>query len=126
MDNSTAIRVFEALSSAVRLEVFRLLVKHEPSGLVAGEIAQALGIQPTNLSFHLKALSHAGLLRASQEGRFLRYHAQVTVAHELVDYLTAECCQGNPAACTAQATEAPARGRETPGGKPAARRRSAR
>jgi DNA-binding transcriptional ArsR family regulator len=103
MDNTSAIRVFEALSSAVRLDVFRLLVKNEPTGLVAGEIAQTLGIQPTNLSFHLKALTHAGLLRASQEGRYLRYHAQVLLAHELVDYLTAECCHGNPAACGAPA-----------------------
>jgi DNA-binding transcriptional ArsR family regulator len=48
-----------------------LLVQRGSSGLAAGEIAVALDIAPGALSFHLKELSHAGLLTARHEGRFI-------------------------------------------------------
>ena len=101
MEKTTALQVFESLSSGVRLEVFRLLVRAGPEGLVAGEIAAALGLPATNLSFHLKALSHAALVGVEQQGRFLRYRANMPLMNELVAYLTAECCAGNPAQCAA-------------------------
>ena len=51
MEKPTAITVFESLASSVRLDVFRLLVQQGPQGLVAGEIAAALDLPATNLSF---------------------------------------------------------------------------
>ncbi len=99
MNKDTATSVFESLSSGVRLDVFRLLVKKGPEGLVAGEIAATLGLPPTNLSFHLKALAHAGLVSATQEGRFQRYRANLTLVMELIAYLTDECCGGQPELC---------------------------
>ena len=65
MDKFTAAKLFESLSSGVRLDVYRLLVRHGLDGLVAGAIATELDIPPTNLSFHLKALTQAGLQPAS-------------------------------------------------------------
>ena len=67
--------------------------------MVAGEIASAIDLPPNNLSFHLKALNHAGLVNVVQEGRFQRYRANLPLMFELVDYLTAECCAGNPGEC---------------------------
>lgn len=96
MEKSTAITVFESLASGVRLDIFRLLVRAAPMGCVAGEIAHQLAIPPTNLSFHLKALTHAGLLTVAQEGRYSRYRANIELMYGLVDYLTAECCSGVP------------------------------
>jgi DNA-binding transcriptional ArsR family regulator len=92
MDRQTAITAFETLASPVRLDVFQLLVRNEPSGLVAGQISTELGLPPTNLSFHLKALCHAGLLSCVQEGRYLRYRARTSVVTELASFLTRECC----------------------------------
>jgi ArsR family transcriptional regulator, arsenate/arsenite/antimonite-responsive transcriptional repressor len=46
-------------------------------GVVAGEIVSALDIPPTNLSFHLKALTQARMLGVTQEGRFQRYRANI-------------------------------------------------
>ncbi len=60
--------------------------------MVAGEIATALDVPPSNLSFHFKALTHAGLLTVEQEGRFQRYRANTALMMNLVAYLTAECC----------------------------------
>ncbi len=92
MDRQTAITAFETLASPVRLDVFQLLVRNEPHGLVAGQISTELGLPPTNLSFHLKALCHAGLLSCAQEGRYLRYRARTSVITELASFLTRECC----------------------------------
>ena len=100
MEKQLATTVFESLASGVRLDIFRLLVKVGPRGLVAGEIASALNLPPTNLSFHLKALSHATLVSVVQEGRFQRYRANLALMHDLIAYLTAECCLGQPQLCT--------------------------
>jgi DNA-binding transcriptional ArsR family regulator len=99
MDTSLATTVFESLSSGLRLDIYRLLVKTGPQGLVAGEIGAALGVVPTNLSFHLKALTHAQLVNVVQEGRFQRYRANLGLMQELIAYLSAECCAGHPELC---------------------------
>lgn len=100
MEKQLATSVFESLASGVRLDIFRLLVKVGPQGLVAGEIANSLDLPPTNLSFHLKALSHATLVSVVQEGRFQRYRANLALMQDLIAYLTAECCAGQPQLCT--------------------------
>lgn len=99
MDQTQAIAVLESLASSLRLEVFRLLVRKGSHGLVAGEVSTALDIPPTNLSFHLKNLTHAGLVTAEQEGRFQRYRANMSLMLELVAYLTEECCAGDAVEC---------------------------
>jgi len=101
METTSAARLFEALSSDARLDVFRLLVKHAPNGLVAGEIARHLDLPATNLSFHLKAIVHSGLATVEKEGRYLRYRAVIPLMLDLIAFLTAECCAGNPGKCRA-------------------------
>ena len=103
MKADAAVRVFESLSSPVRLEVYRTLVRRGPAGMVAGEIAEALDLPPANLSFHLKAMTQAGLLTVEQEGRFQRYRADLGAMLELVGYITEECCAGHPEVCAPQA-----------------------
>ncbi|MDP2679421.1 MAG: helix-turn-helix transcriptional regulator [Rhodoferax sp.] len=99
MDKSLATTIFESLASGVRLDIYRLLVKAGPQGLVAGEIGAALDVPPTNLSFHLKALTHAQLVSVVQEGRYQRYRANLALMQDLIGYLTAECCAGHPELC---------------------------
>jgi len=99
MEKLTATTIFESLSSGVRLDVFRLLVKKGPEGIVAGEIATTLDVPPTNLSFHLKALTQAGLITVEQEGRYQRYRANMLLMLDLIAYLTEECCSGHPEQC---------------------------
>ena len=99
MDKMQATLVFESLASGVRLDVYRLLVKQGPEGMVAGDIAAALALPPTNLSFHLKALTSAALVSVVQEGRYQRYRANLLLMRELIAYLTDECCSGHPEQC---------------------------
>ena len=99
METKHATTIFEALASDARLDIFRLLVKHAPDGLVAGEVSRQLDIPSTNLSFHLKSLLHSGLVSVEKEGRFLRYRANIPLMLDTISYLTAECCSGNPERC---------------------------
>jgi len=96
MQTQEATKLFEALSSDVRLNLFRLLVKHAPEGLVAGEIAKQLDMPSTNLSFHLKAIVHSGLVSLEKEGRFSRYRANIPLISDVIAYLTSECCSAHP------------------------------
>ncbi|MDZ7785219.1 MAG: helix-turn-helix transcriptional regulator [Halioglobus sp.] len=63
------------------------------------KLRRILDIPPTNLSFHLKALTQAGMLTVTQEGRYQRYRANLPLMLDLIAYLTEECCQGHPEQC---------------------------
>lgn len=99
MQKTTAVTLFESLASGVRLDLYRLLVRKGLEGMVAGDVAAALDLPPTNLSFHLKAMTQAGLLTVAQEGRYQRYRANLPLMLDLITYLTAECCAGRPEQC---------------------------
>src|SRR5688572_30426596 len=99
MDEVDIVRALAALAQEHRLRIFRLLVKCGPSGMPAGEIAEEIGIGPTNTSFHLKELDRAGLLRATRQGRYIRYAIDVDGMRKLLNYLTEECCQGRAELC---------------------------
>ncbi len=92
METHTAILALAALAQETRLAIFRRLVRAGPEGLPAGRISEEMALAPATLSFHLKELSHAGLLSARQEGRFIYYATQFQTMKALVDYLTENCC----------------------------------
>ena len=56
------------------------------------EYGVGLKIAPATLSFHLKELSHAGLVLARQDGRFIFYSANYARMDGLLGYLTQNCC----------------------------------
>lgn len=99
MNEARAVASLAALAHEHRLHIFRLLVKQGPSGMPAGEIAARVGIAATNTSFHLKELDRAGLLRATRDGRFVRYAIHVDGMRKLLSYLSEDCCQGRPEIC---------------------------
>jgi len=96
MDNNDAVTALAALAQESRLAAYRLLVQAGPTGLAASRIADALGMPPSSLSFHLKELSHAKLIVPRQEGRFVIYAAQFDTMNALVGFLTENCCGGEP------------------------------
>jgi DNA-binding transcriptional ArsR family regulator len=96
MENRDAVVALAALAKESRLATFRLLVQAGPTGLAASKIAEALGMPPSSLSFHLKELTHANLIVPRQEGRFVIYAAQFETMNALLGFLTENCCGGNP------------------------------
>ncbi len=95
----SAVQALSALAQETRLAVFRMLVQAGPEGLVVGQIAEALAIPDATLSFHLKTLTQGGLVSSRNEGRFVRYQANFAAMHGLLDYLSENCCGGDPASC---------------------------
>lgn len=92
MNSNTVVTRLASLAQDSRLAVFRLLVQRGPHGMAAGDIATKLKIPPATLSFHLKELSHSGLLKSRQEGRFIYYAPDFKAMHALIAYLTENCC----------------------------------
>lgn len=106
MDTKNAVTALSALAHASRLSVFRHLVELGPEGAFPGDLAQKFDLPGATLSFHLKALSHAGLIEAEQNGRHIRYHANFREMQALLDFLTRNCCGGDPARCSPDALAA--------------------
>lgn len=88
-----------ALAQESRLAIYRLLVKRGPEGYNPGQLSAKLGIPAPTLSFHLKELLHAGLVKAQRDGRFLHYSANFQQMRELVGFLTENCCSDADEAC---------------------------
>jgi ArsR family transcriptional regulator len=98
MNRDRAVTSLAALAQETRLEAFRQLVQAGPEGLAAGELAERLGTSPPALSFHLRGLAQAGLVRSRQQGRFIYYSAAYDAMQSLLDFLTENCCAGSACA----------------------------
>jgi DNA-binding transcriptional ArsR family regulator len=113
MNARTAVAALGALAQESRLGIFRLLVEAGPAGLPVGEIGASLPVAPATLSFHLKELSHAGLVAARQEGRYIYYSASYEAMNRLLSYLTENCCARDGTGCCAPARARPGRQKST-------------
>lgn len=116
MDAPHAIAALGALAHETRLKAFRLLVERGPEGLAAGVLAEALGVPPSSLTFHLHQLAHAGLITQRRLSRQLIYAADFAAMNEVVGYLTENCCGGGacaPVCRPARAVKARSRQRRT-------------
>ena len=102
MEEKDIVRALAALAQPVRLQVFRALVICGHSGLTPGAMAEGLGIPPNTLSFHLKELTHAGLVTQERASRNIIYRAAFDRMNAVLGYLTENCCQG--ASCAVEAT----------------------
>ncbi len=94
MEKQNAISALAALAQETRLDMFRLLVRAGPEGLPAGSVGEALGLPSATLSFHLKELKSAGLVRCERLGRSRIYSTDLDAVQELVQFLLQNCCQG--------------------------------
>ena len=94
MDQQAAVQALAALAHPVRLEAFRALIVAGPEGLAQKALAEAVGVGPSNLAFHLKELAAAGLVAPAQAGRFVLYRAAYPRMNALLAYLTENCCAG--------------------------------
>lgn len=99
MESETAILALAALAQSTRLDVFRLLVKQEPEGLAAGDIARALAVPQNTMSSHLSILTRAGLISAQRFSRSIVYRPELARFQEVVLFMLRDCCDGRPEIC---------------------------
>ena len=106
MEENEVVASLAALAQSLRLRVFRALVVAGPPGMTPGVLSESLAVPATTLSFHLKELTHAGLVSQQRDGRNLIYRASYDRMNALLAYLAAHCCEGEAcldvvsAACT--------------------------
>ena len=96
MESSQVIQALGALAHPLRLQVFRALVQAGASGLTPGALTGPLSVPAATLSFHLRELHLAGLIDQERQGRHLIYRADMACMNQLLGYLTANCCEGQP------------------------------
>lgn len=99
MDKLDSVNAFAALSQPTRLDVFRLLVQAEPTGISAGEIGQKLDVRQNTMSANLAVLLNAGLIRNEREGRSIRYFVNFEGLRGLLGFLLEDCCGGRADLC---------------------------
>jgi ArsR family transcriptional regulator, arsenate/arsenite/antimonite-responsive transcriptional repressor len=99
METESTILALAALAQSTRLEVFRLLIKHEPEGLAAGEIAKTLAVPQNTMSAHLAVLSRAGLVTARRISRSIVYRADLARFQAVMLFMLNDCCDGRPEIC---------------------------
>jgi ArsR family transcriptional regulator, arsenate/arsenite/antimonite-responsive transcriptional repressor len=99
MEIEETVLALAALAQPTRLEVFRLLVRHEPKGLAAGAIARALAVPQNTMSSHLAVLSRAGLVSAERFSRSIVYRADLTQLRAVMLFMLKDCCGGRPEIC---------------------------
>ena len=99
MDNDSAITALGALAQGTRLDTFKLLVRHEPDGMAAGEIARQLDVLQNTMSAHLGILARAGLVHSERQSRSIIYRANLDGLHALTLFLVKDCCAGNAKLC---------------------------
>jgi ArsR family transcriptional regulator, arsenate/arsenite/antimonite-responsive transcriptional repressor len=76
---------FHALSEPIRIQVLELLRDGE---LCVGDMCDRLSIAQSKLSFHLKTLKDAGLVKARQQGRWMYYSLNADQFNVLETYLS--------------------------------------
>ena len=99
MDINSTIAALGALAQTTRLETFRLLVRHEPNGIPAGELARLIDVPQNTMSAHLATLSRAGLVTSVRQSRSIIYRADLNGLRELTLFLLKDCCGGSRELC---------------------------
>jgi ArsR family transcriptional regulator len=99
MKTERAITALSALAQGTRLDTFRMLVRHEPDGVAAGELARTVGVPQNTMSAHLAILSRAGLVTGERHSRTIIYRADIAAFQALTLFMIQDCCGGSPELC---------------------------
>ncbi|QVQ28251.1 ArsR/SmtB family transcription factor [Achromobacter arsenitoxydans] len=94
-----AVSTFTALSHSTRLGIFRMLIRQEPRGMDAGEIAMVVGGPRSTVSQHLAGLAKAGLIVGNRTGDCVRYRARLGGIYGLLEFILEDCCATEPCGC---------------------------
>jgi ArsR family transcriptional regulator len=92
-------RLLRALAEPIRLQVVQALQHGERC---VCDLTGDLDLAQSKLSFHLRVLKEAGLIRARQEGRWIYYRLEPATLLQLRDWLgqLATACQAPATPCS--------------------------
>jgi len=111
MESEQAILALAALAQSTRMGVFKLLVRYEPEGLAAGDIARMIAVPQNTMSAHLAILARADLVTSERKSRSIIYRANLAAFQTLTSFMVEDCCGGRADLCAPIASCKPARGK---------------
>ena len=76
---------FKTLSDPLRRDILMLIKKNYR--MSAGELAEALGVTPQSLSYHLRLLKDSELVFETKEKNFVYYELNASLFDELILWL---------------------------------------
>ena len=76
---------FKTLSDPLRRDILMLIKKNYR--MSAGELAEALGVTPQSLSYHLRLLKESELVFETKEKNFVYYELNASLFDELILWL---------------------------------------
>lgn len=94
MNKETALPLLNALSQPTRLTIFSVLVRCGGGGMIASDIADAVGVPRNLLSAHLAILTKVGLVEPTRSGRNQTYRAIPAKAAELAGFIARLAADG--------------------------------
>ncbi|WP_293444964.1 metalloregulator ArsR/SmtB family transcription factor [Persephonella sp.] len=82
--------VFYALSDDIRLKIVRILIENEE--VCVCQFQEIFGLSQPNVSFHLRILKKAGLVKSRKEGKWSYYslNRENPVLDALIPFLLSE------------------------------------
>ena len=92
MIESKQAELFKVLSVESRIKIIDLLKTKGPLGV--SELYKSLGITPSAVSQHLKALRYAGMVRSERKGYWLPYEINPSALDQCRELLTEVCTCG--------------------------------
>lgn len=99
MESKAVIEALSALAQETRLAVFRMLVRCEPDGMAAGDLAKTVGVPANTMSVHLNVLSRARLVSSTRHSRSIVYRADLDRFRALMLFMLKDCCGGRSEIC---------------------------
>jgi ArsR family transcriptional regulator, arsenate/arsenite/antimonite-responsive transcriptional repressor len=99
MEDKEVILALAALAQPTRLKAFRTLVRNEPEGLAAGDLARSLEVPQNTLSAHLSVLSRGELVISERHSRSIVYRANLAAFQKVALFLLQDCCGGRAEIC---------------------------
>ena len=91
MDYKVLVKAFSALAQESRVKILKELVKFGDAGLCPCNLVGELDLTNSNLSFHLKELENAKLIRKVKQGKFIHYYANCDFIKTVGDSLVSDC-----------------------------------
>ncbi len=92
MDSQRTAATFSALAHRSRVDVFKCLLAHHPTGLKARRLSRETGLAPSTLSHHLREMEKGGVIKREARGQSTITSLNLEALTQIASGLMKLCC----------------------------------